>query len=122
MYAVIKTGGKQYRVTEGEVIKLEKLDVAAGETIEFDQVLMLADGENIQVGNPILSGKVIKAEVIDHGRHRKIRIIKFRRRKHHRKQMGHRQDYTEVKITDLGFEKAAAVKSTKAAKTEVKEG
>ncbi len=116
MYAVIKTGGKQYRVTEGEVIKFEKLDVATGDTIEFDQVLMLADGENIQIGDPVLGGKTVKAEVLDHGRHPKIRIIKFRRRKHHRKQMGHRQDYTEVRITDLGLGKPKAAKKAVAAK------
>lgn len=101
MYAVISTGGKQYKVAQGELIKLEKLSAEVGEIVEFP-VLLLANGEtNLKVGAPYLSDIKVKAAVVEHGRHDKIRIIKFRRRKHHRKQMGHRQYYTAVKITEI---------------------
>ena len=101
MYAVIKSGGKQHRVAEGELIKLEKLEVEVGGTVEFDQVLMVANGGDIKVGAPVVDGGKVTAEVVAHGRGDKIRVIKFRRRKHHRKQMGHRQWYTQVKITGI---------------------
>lgn len=99
MYAVFQSGGKQHRVSEGQTVRLEKLDIATGETIEFDQVLMIANGEDVQIGAPLVSGGVIKAEVVAHGRGEKIKIVKFRRRKHYRKQAGHRQWFTDVKIT-----------------------
>ena len=101
MYAVIKSGGKQYRVKEGQVIKLEKMVAEVGEEIDFSEVLMVANGEDIAVGKPNLDAASVKAEVVSHGRHKKVKIIKFRRRKHHRKQMGHRQYYTEVKVTAI---------------------
>lgn len=101
MYAVIKTGGKQYRVTEGEILKVEKLDTAAGESLEISDVLLIANGEELKVGAPVIEGARVTAEVISHGRGPKIRIIKFKRRKHHRKQMGHRQWFTELKITGI---------------------
>ncbi len=101
MYAVIVSGGKQHRVVEGEILRLEKLDVATGDAIEFDQVLMITDGDAVNIGAPILSGALVKAEVIRHGRADKINIIKFRRRKHHMKRQGHRQWFTEVKITGI---------------------
>jgi large subunit ribosomal protein L21 len=101
MHAVIVSGGKQYRVQEGDILKLEKLPVEAGTTIDFNQVLMVGEGEKIQIGKPYLTGCVVKASVLEHGRHDKVRIIKFRRRKHHMKQMGHRQSYTQVKITAI---------------------
>ncbi len=101
MYAVIKTGGKQYRVTEGEVLKVEKLDVAAGESLDISDVLLIANGEELKVGAPMIAGAKVTAEVVSHGRGPKIRIIKFKRRKHHRKQMGHRQWFTELKITGI---------------------
>lgn len=101
MYAVIESGGKQHRVVEGEILRLEKLDVATGETINFDKVLMIADGDSIKVGAPFVDGGSVSAEVLSHGRGDKIRIIKFRRRKHFRKQQGHRQWFTEVKITGI---------------------
>ena len=85
----------------GEVLKLEKLNVATGEAIEIDKVLMVADGDDVKVGAPYLDGGKVSAEVVAHGRGAKVKIIKFRRRKHHRKQMGHRQWYTEVKITGI---------------------
>lgn len=101
MYAVIVSGGKQHRVEPGEVLKLEKLDVATGDSIDFDQILLVADGEAVKVGAPYVDGGKVSAEVVAHGRADKVTIIKFRRRKHHRKQMGHRQWYTEVKITGI---------------------
>lgn len=101
MYAVFQSGGKQHRVTEGQVLRLEKLDTETGAAIEFDQVLMVADGENFKIGTPIVEGGKVTAEVISHGRADKVKIVKFRRRKHSRKQMGHRQWYTEVKITGI---------------------
>ena len=101
MYAVIKTGGKQYRVKEGDVIKLELLPEDVGNEISFSEVLMLADGDKFTYGAPLVKNAVVKAEVLEHARHKKVKIIKFRRRKHHMKQMGHRQYYTQVKITAI---------------------
>ncbi|WP_299260447.1 50S ribosomal protein L21 [uncultured Kushneria sp.] len=100
MYAVIKSGGKQYRVKEGQRLKLEKLDVATGDSIDFDQVLMVG-GDDVKIGAPLVSGAVVKAEVVSHGRGEKVHILKFRRRKHSMKRQGHRQWYTEVKITGI---------------------
>ncbi len=101
MYAVIKTGGKQYKVSEGDTLKVEKIDVAAGADVELQDVLMLVDGEQVRVGAPFIDGACVTATVASHGRGKKIRIIKFRRRKHSRKQMGHRQDYTELTIKKI---------------------
>ena len=101
MYAVMVTGGKQYRVMKGETLRVEKLEVEAGGSIDFDQVLMIGDGETITVGSPVVTGAVVTASVKGHGRADKVRIVKFRRRKHHRKQMGHRQHYTEIEITAI---------------------
>ncbi|EPB99988.1 50S ribosomal protein L21 [Litchfieldella anticariensis FP35 = DSM 16096] len=101
MYAVIKSGGKQYRVQEGQTLKLEKLEVPTGETLEFDQVLLVADGGDVKVGAPLVDGAKVAAEVVSHGRGDKVTILKFRRRKHHMKRQGHRQWFTEVKITGI---------------------
>ena len=101
MYAVVVTGGKQYRVMQGEFLRVEKLDVEAGASVTFDQVLLLGDGDAISVGAPTVAGATVSATVKSHGRGEKIRIVKFRRRKHHRKQMGHRQHYTEIQITGI---------------------
>ena len=101
MYAVIESGGKQHRVEEGEVLKLEKLEAATGETIEFDRVLMIGAGSDVTIGAPVVDGSKVTAEVVSHGRHEKIRIVKFNRRKHYRNETGHRQWYTEVKITGI---------------------
>ena len=101
MYAVIKSGGKQHRVVEGEVLKLELIDAAPGSAIEFDEVLLVADGSDVKIGAPVVEGSKVTAEVVTHGRGDKIKIIKFRRRKHSMKRMGHRQWYTEVKITGI---------------------
>ncbi len=101
MYAVIKTGGKQYRVREGDTLRVEKLGVAAGETFEFKEVLALGEGDDLTVGNPLIEGGSVSAVVKSHVRGDKIRIIKFRRRKHYMRRQGHRQTYTEVEITKV---------------------
>ncbi len=101
MYAVIKSGGKQYKVQEGDTIRVEKINVEEGGEISLDDVLMVADGDNISVGAPVVPGATVAATVTSHGRGAKIKVVKFRRRKHHRKQMGHRQAYTELKITGI---------------------
>ncbi|NRA82514.1 MAG: 50S ribosomal protein L21 [Gammaproteobacteria bacterium] len=101
MYAVFQSGGKQHRVTEGQTLRLEKIDLEAGASIDFDKVLMIANGEEINVGAPYVTGGKVTAEVITHGRGEKVKIVKFRRRKHSRKSQGHRQWFTEVKITAI---------------------
>ena len=101
MYAVIKTGGKQYKVSEGETLKIEKLNADAGSSIDLNEVLMVADGDDVKIGTPFLDGGKVSATIESHGRHKKIRIIKFKRRKHYRRQMGHRQDFTEIKIEKI---------------------
>ncbi len=101
MYAVIVSGGKQHRVKEGETLKLEKLEVETGGSVEFDRVLLHANGDDVKVGAPVVEGAKVTAEVVSHGRHDKVNIIKFRRRKHHMKRQGHRQWFTEVKITGI---------------------
>lgn len=101
MYAVIITGGKQYRVAEGDTLKVEKLPADEGATVTFDKVLLAGEGTDVKVGAPYLTGGTVTATVKAHGRHDKIRIIKFRRRKHHMKQQGHRQYYTELQITGI---------------------
>ena len=100
-YAVIVSGGKQYRVAEGQTLKLEKLEAATGESIAFDKVLLVANGDDLKIGQPVVAGAKVTAEVIAQGRHKKVKIIKFKRRKHHLKQAGHRQWFTEVKITAI---------------------
>ena len=100
MYAVIVTGGKQYRVMKGETLRVATIDAEAGAEVKFDQVLMLGDGEKISLGDA-LKNAAVTATVKGHGRADKVRIVKFRRRKHHRKQMGHRQNYTEIEITGI---------------------
>lgn len=101
MYAVITSGGKQFRVQEGQTLKLEKLTADVGSTIDFNEILMVANGDDIKIGAPFVKGSKVTAEIVSHGRHKKIHIVKFRRRKHHMKQMGHRQHFTEVKITQI---------------------
>ena len=98
MYAVIKTGGKQYRVAPGENIKIESLEADVGATIVLDQVLMVADGEAVKVGTPTVAGAKVSATVVSHGRGPKVRIFKMRRRKHYQKTQGHRQNYTEIRV------------------------
>ncbi len=101
MYAVIQTGGKQYRVSEGDTLKIEKLEAEEGANVDFDRVLMVADGDAVSVGAPFVEGGKVTATVKSHGRAKKVNIIKFRRRKHHLKRQGHRQWFTELKITGI---------------------
>jgi len=101
MYAIIVTGGKQYRVMKDEVLRVEKIDAEAGANVEINEVLMVGDGDSVTVGTPTVEGAKVTATVKSHGRLDKIRIVKFRRRKHHRKQMGHRQHFTEIQITGI---------------------
>ena len=98
MYAVIKTGGKQYRVAAGEKLKIEQIPAEVGAEITLDQILMLGEGEAVKIGAPLLAGASVKATVLTQGRHDKIRIFKMRRRKHYQKHQGHRQNYTEIRI------------------------
>ena len=98
MYAVIKTGGKQYRVSPGEKIKIEQIPADVGAQIVLDQVLMVAEGESVKVGNPLVDGAKVSATVLAHGRGQKVRIFKLRRRKHYQKTQGHRQNYTEIRV------------------------
>ena len=118
MYAVIKTGGKQYRVSPGDKLRVESLAVSEGESVDFDQILMVSDGKNVSIGNPHVSDAVVTGKVVKHGRGDKVRIVKFRRRKHHRKQMGHRQNYTELEIVSInGVTAPASSKDSAKAKS-----
>jgi len=101
MYAIFESGGKQHRVVEGETLKLEKIEAATGAKVEFDKVYLVANGEDVKVGAPVVKGAKVTAEVVNHGRGDKVKIIKFRRRKHSMKRQGHRQWFTEVKITGI---------------------
>ena len=101
MYAVIKTGGKQYRVAPGEKLKIEQIPADIGSEIVLDQILMVADGEAVTVGTPLVSGATVKATVVSHGRGDKVQIFKMRRRKHYQKHQGHRQNYTEIRIDGI---------------------
>ncbi|GBL45952.1 MAG: 50S ribosomal protein L21 [Sulfuriferula sp.] len=101
MYAVIKTGGKQYRVVAGEKLKVEQITADVGSEIVLDQVFMVAEGDNIKVGAPLVDGAKVTATIISHGRGEKIRIFKMRRRKHYQKHQGHRQNYTEIQISGI---------------------
>lgn len=100
MYAIIRTGGKQYKVEAGDVITVEKLDQEVGATVSFD-VLMLCDGEDVKVGQPTVSGASCKAEVLEHGKAKKVIVFKYKPKKNYRKKQGHRQPYTKVKITEV---------------------
>lgn len=98
MYAVIKTGGKQYQVAVGDKLKIEQIPADIGSTITLSEVLMVADGENVVIGTPTVAGASVSASVVTEGRHKKIRIFKMRRRKHYMRHQGHRQNYTEIQI------------------------
>ncbi|NJD25810.1 MAG: 50S ribosomal protein L21 [Betaproteobacteria bacterium] len=98
MYAVIKTGGKQYRVCAGQKLKVEQIPADVGAEITLDQVLMVGEGESVKVGAPLVAGASVKCTVVSHGRHDKVKIFKMRRRKHYQKHQGHRQNYTELRI------------------------
>ncbi len=101
MYAVISTGGKQYKLAQGDVCRVEKLDAEEGASVDLDKVLMIADGDNINIGTPFVDGGKVTATVKSHGRAKKVEIMKFRRRKHHQKRTGHRQYYTEIEVTGI---------------------
>ena len=101
MYAVIKTGGKQYRVVTGEKLKIEQIPADVGAEINLDQILMVGEGESVKIGTPLLSGASVKATVLAQGRHKKVTIFKMRRRKHYQKHQGHRQNFTEIRIDGI---------------------
>jgi len=101
MYAVIKTGGKQYRVAAGEKLKIDQLPAEIGAAIVLDKVLLVADGDNLKMGRPLVTGATVQAKVLAQGRHDKVRIFKLRRRKHYQKHQGHRQNFTEIEITGI---------------------
>ena len=101
MYAVVKTGGKQYRVQSGESVRVESLPAEVGAAVSFDEVLMVGEGESVRVGTPLVAGAKVSATVVAHGRGEKVHIFKMRRRKHFQKSQGHRQGYTEVRIDDI---------------------
>jgi large subunit ribosomal protein L21 len=101
MYAVIVTGGKQYRVSEGETLKVEKIVADEGASVDFANVMMIGNGDDIKIGVPFIEGGKVTAIVKSHGRGEKVKIVKFRRRKHYQRQMGHRQSYTELQITGI---------------------
>jgi len=116
MYAVIKTGGKQYRVSPGDKLKIETIDAEVGASYDFDTVLMISDGDKLTVGTPTIASAKVTAEVIAHGRAKKVEIIKFRRRKHHQKRTGHRQNFTQVEIQSINGKGAVAKKKAAPAK------
>ena len=101
MYAVVKTGGKQYRVQSGESVRVESLPAEVGAAVSFDEVLMVGEGESVRVGTPFVAGVKVNGTVVAHGRGEKVHIFKMRRRKHFQKSQGHRQGYTEVRIDDI---------------------
>jgi large subunit ribosomal protein L21 len=101
MYAVIRTGGKQYRVAAGEKLKVEQIPADVGTEITLDQVLMIGDGESVKIGAPLVTGAQVKATVLAQGRHPKVKIFKMRRRKHYQKHQGHRQNFTEIRIDGI---------------------
>ena len=101
MYAVVSTGGKQHKVTQGEILRVEKLDAEEGASVELDKVLMIADGDKINIGTPLIEGGKVTVVIKSHGRGKKVEIMKFKRRKHHQKCTGHRQSYTEIEVTGI---------------------
>jgi large subunit ribosomal protein L21 len=101
MYAVFKTGGKQYRASQGDRLRVEKLDADVGDSVEFDQILLVGEGSDIQVGAPLVEGGKVEARVTAQGRDKKVEVIKFKRRKNYKRQHGHRQHFTEVEITSI---------------------
>jgi large subunit ribosomal protein L21 len=115
MYAVIKTGGKQYKVAAGDYLKVEKLDGDVGSKLVIDKILMVADGDNVTIGSPLVAGAKVNATVLSHGKGDKVMIFKFHRRKHYRKTQGHRQSYTEIQIDDINGKGAAKAEAKPAA-------
>jgi len=120
MYAVIESGGKQHRVVEGEILQLDKLDAVAGDKVKFNKILLVGEGESVKIGTPYVDGTQVEAEVTRQGRADKVKIIKFRRRKHSQKKQGHRQLFTEVKITGIKTKAKTKAKAKAKTKTESK--
>ena len=120
MYAVIESGGKQHRVVEGEILQLDKLDAVAGDKVKFDKILLVGEGESVKIGTPYVDGTQVEAEVTRQGRADKVKIIKFRRRKHSQKKQGHRQLFTEVKITGIKTKAKTKAKAKAKAKAKTK--
>jgi large subunit ribosomal protein L21 len=101
MYAVVATGGKQYKVQEGEILRVEKLAGEVGSEIAFERVLMTSDGENVQIGQPLVEGALVKGHIVEQGKSKKIIVFKYKRRKRYRRKQGHRQQYTAVRIDTI---------------------
>ena len=101
MYAVVRTGGKQYRLGVGDSVKVEKLSDEVGNIVELSQILMVSDGDEVKVGTPLVTGASVKAEIVGHGRNKKIRVFKMKRRKKYRRTQGHRQAFTQLKVTEI---------------------
>ena len=113
MYAIIKTGGKQYRVTKGKKLKLEKLDAEIGKKVVFDEVLSVGEGADLEIGTPYLKDTTVEAKVLDEGKSKKIEVVKFKRRKNYKRNFGHRQHYSLVEITNINLKKAPSKKEEK---------
>jgi large subunit ribosomal protein L21 len=118
MYAVFRSGGKQYRAAKGDVLRVEKIDAAEGATVEFDEVLLVGEGSDVRVGSPLLSGSTVSAKVVRQGKSRKVPVVKFRRRQNYLRQGSHRQFFTEVEITDIGAKAATKAAPKAGAKDE----
>ena len=114
MYAVFRTGGKQYRAEKGDVLRLEKIDAGEGETVSFDEVLLVGEGADIKVGNPLVAGTTVSGKVLRQGKSKKVSVVKFKRRQNYLRQGSHRQFFTEVEITAIGAGKAPAKKAEQA--------
>jgi len=104
MYAVVSTGGKQYKVQEGEVLRIEKIPGNVGDTVSFERVLMISDGDNVSIGQPVLDNVAVDAHIVEQGKAKKILVFKYKRRKRYRRKQGHRQQYTAVKIDRINAE------------------
>ena len=115
MYAVFKTGGKQYRATQGQKVKLEKINANSGDKVLFTEVLMVGEGSDVKIGTPFLTNASVEAKVLEEGKDKKIEVIKFKRRKNYKRTFGHRQSYTLVEITEIKVKKETKPKTKKAA-------
>ena len=120
MYAVFKSGGKQYRVSKGEKLKLEKLETDVGKKVVFDQVLSIGEGKDINIGTPYLADAIVEAKVIDEGKDKKIEVVKFKRRKNYKRNFGHRQHYSLIEVTNITVKKKKAAPKKAAPKKATK--
>ncbi len=121
MYAVFRSGGKQYRVSKGEKLKLEKLDTEVGKKVVFDQVLSVGEGKDINIGTPYLTDTTVEAKVLDEGKNKKIEVVKFKRRKNYKRNFGHRQPYSLIEVTSINTKKKKAAPKKAASKKTAKE-